>query len=450
MVSISEYHKIYIRSSLTIPESSFVTPMADEPNAPPQDRTYKVLLAQNDPQDRSFTRTFLQIVGGYEVIDVADGIGVIKQIKQRPDIILLDTVAQGKFLQALEIIRRSKALQAIPIAIYSNEQQKLPECIKKGADGFIVKPTSPSALLAKLWKLLGSESQKAASAAGFSDKYKRDLSQIENLPTLPVVYTEVDQLCKNPDVSADQLSKVIETDPSISLKLLSLANSAFFGFSRKINSIRDAVSLLGNQTVQNTILNIAVFEATKDLENTAGLDKGEFWVHSSAVGSTARYLAEALKLDRPESYTAGIIHDMGKIIMDALYSDFYTEVLQKVEKENISILKAEEDVIGLDHGEIGKELCESWQLPQELIEAVAYHHRPSSAEKDSQIASLVNIGDAIARKLGVGSGGDATVPEPHPAALKKLDITLEQLQEWEEDIKAAVDRDKSILSILQK
>ncbi|MBT3602138.1 MAG: hypothetical protein HN521_03645, partial [Candidatus Latescibacteria bacterium] len=107
--------------------------MADEPNAPPQDRTYKVLLAQNDPQDRSFTRTFLQIVGGYEVIDAADGIGVIKQIKQRPDIILLDTVAQGKFLQALEIIRRSKALQAIPIAIYSNEQQKLPECIKKGA-----------------------------------------------------------------------------------------------------------------------------------------------------------------------------------------------------------------------------------------------------------------------------------------------------------------------------
>lgn len=424
--------------------------MANETTAPTQDHTNKVLLAQYDPQDRSFTRAFLQIVGGYQVIDAADGISVIKQIKNRPDIIILDTVAQGNFLRALEIIRRSKALQGIPIAIYSNEQQKLPECIKKGADGFIVKPSSPTAFLAKLWKLMGSESQKAASAAGFASKYKRDIKQIENLPTLPVVYTEVDQLCKNPDVSADELSQVIETDPSISLKLLSLANSAFFGFSRQIKSIRDAVSLLGNQTVQNTILNIAVFEATKDLKDTAGLDKSAFWVHSSAVGSTARYIADALKLDRPESYTAGIIHDMGKIIMDALYTDFYTEVLLRVEKENVSLLKAEEDIIGIDHGEIGKELCESWQLPQELIQAVAYHHRPSSAEKDSQIASLVNIGDAIARKLGVGSGGDATVPEPHPAALKKLDLTPEQLQEWEEGIKEAVDRDKSILSILQK
>ncbi len=319
--------------------------MADEPNTPPKDSPYKVLLAQYDPQDRSFTRAFLQIVGGYVVLEVADGIGVIKNIKQSPDIIILDTIAQGDFLKALEIIRRSKALQSIPIVIYSNEQQKLPECIKKGADGFIVKPSSPSTFLAKLWKLLGTQGQKAASASGFADQYKRDISEIENLPTLPVVYTKVDELCKNKDVSADELSQVIETDPSISLKLLSLANSAFFGFSRTIKSVRDAVSLLGNQTVQNTILNIAVFEATKDLKNTTGLDKSAFWVHSSGVGSTARFLADKLKLDRPESYTAGIIHDMGKIIMDALYTDLYKEVLELVEKDNISLLKAEEDIV---------------------------------------------------------------------------------------------------------
>ena len=424
--------------------------MPNDAPPPQQDTAYKVLLAQYDPQDRNFLRAFLQIIGGYTVIDAPNGIGVIKQLKQRPDIIILDTLAQGNFLRALEIIRRSQALKHIPIAIYSNEQHKLPECIKKGADGFIVKPSSPTALLAKMWKLLGNESQKAATAAGFASKYKRDLNEIENLPTLPTVYTEVDQLCKNPDVSADDLSKVIETDPSISLKLLSLANSAFFGFSRQIKSVRDAVSLLGNQTVQNTILNIAVFEATKDLKQTAGLDKSAFWVHSSAVGSTGRFIAEKLKLDRPEGYTAGIIHDMGKIIMDALYTDFYIEVLEKTQEGNISLLKAEEEIIGLDHGQIGKELCESWNLPQELIEAVAYHHRPGSAEKDSQIASLVNVGDAIARKLKVGSGGDDTQPEPHPAALSRLEISPEQLLEWEPEIQEAIDRDKAILSILQK
>lgn len=424
--------------------------MPEESDATPQNRPYKVIVAQHDPQDRSFTRTFLKTIGGYDVLDVSNGVGLIKQLKHRPDIILLDTVGQGGFLKALDIIRRSKALQNIPIAIYSHEQNKLQECIKKGADGFIIKPSAPSMLLAKMWKLLGKESQQQATAAGFANKFKRDIQSIDNLPTLPTIYAEVDQLCKNPDVSADDLSKVIETDPSISLKLLSLANSAFFGFSRQIKSVRDAISLLGNQTVQNTILNISVFEATKGLKDSAGLDKASFWLHSSAVGSTARFLSEALKLDRKESFTAGIIHDMGKIILDALYTDFYVEVLQSVEKENVSLYKAEEEIIGLNHGLIGKELCESWQLPTALVQAVAFHHRPSSADSDKQIASLINVGDAIARKLNVGSGGDKTLPDPHPGALQTLQISPEQLQDWEPQIKEAIDRDKAILSILNK
>lgn len=424
--------------------------MAEDTPQSPENQAFKVLLAQHDPQDRNFTRAFLKVLGGYEVIEVQNGIGLIKNLKQRPDIILMDTVAQGGFLRALEIIRRTKALANIPIAIYSHEQQRLPECIQKGADGFIVKPSAPGALLAKIWKLLGEDSQRVATAAGFASKYKREIKEIDNLPTLPTVYAEVDRLCKNPDVSADELSKVIETDPSISLKLLSLANSAFFGFSRQIKSVRDAISLLGNQTVQNTILNISVFEATKGLKNSGGLDKNAFWVHSSAVGSAARFLSDKLKLDRTEAFTSGIIHDMGKIILDSLYADFYSEVLQMVEKEKVSILKAEEEVIGLGHGQIGKELCEAWQLPQELVDAVTYHHTPSSAQKDKELASLINVGDVLARKLGVGSGGDDKIPDIHPSSLTRLNLKPESLQEWEEDIKSAIDRDKAILSILKK
>ena len=423
-------------------------PEAQEVSNDPQ--AQKVLLAQFDAQEREFTRLFLQSVGGYEILEATNGVGVIKQLKKRPNLILLDTVAQGGFIRALEIIRRTKALQNIPIAVYSHEQNRLPECIKKGADAFIIKPSPPGMLLGKIWKLLGAESQRAATAVGFAQKYKKDLQDIDNLPTLPTVYAEVDNLCKNPDVSADDLSKVIETDPSISLKLLNLANSAFFGFSRQIKTARDAVSLLGNQTVKNTILNIAVYEATKDLTETAGLDKTAFWMHSAGVGSIARFVSEQLKLDRTESFTAGIIHDMGKMIMDALYTDFYTEVLHQVEKDNVSIFVAEEDVIGLNHSQIGKELCESWSLPAELIDAVACHHHPRSAENDSEIASLIQIADSIARKLEVGSGGDPTVPDLHPAALKRLNITQEQLDTWEPEIVEAVDRDKAILSILQR
>jgi len=413
-------------------------------------RPKKILIAQQDPQERTFIRLFLELVGGYEVIEAPHGVGLIKALKNRPDLILMDTVAQGNFIRALEIIRRNRVLGQIPIAVYSHEQQKLAECVKKGADGFVIKPTPPAILLGKLWKLLGEESQKEATAAGFASKYKRDITKIDNLPTLPTVYTEVEGLCKNPDVSADELSKVIETDPSISLKLLNLANSAFFGFSRQIKSVRDAISLLGNQTVQNSVLNIAIFEATKDLKNSAGLDKNAFWLHSAAVGACARVLTEKLNLDRPESFTAGIIHDMGKIILDALYTDFFAEAIARVQSSDLTLYQAEEETIGLNHCQIGRELCENWNLPVELIEAVSYHHRPSSAEKDSQMASLIHLGDILSRKFGVGSGGDSQVPEPMPGAFKRLQITEEQLEALEPEMQEAIDRDKAILSILQK
>jgi len=262
---------------------------------------------------------------------------LIKALKDRPDLILMDTVQNGQFLLALEIIRRTSAYAETPIIMYSNEQQILPTIANKGINGFIVKPVAPGVLLGKLWKALEDESRKAAEAASFSDKFRRDLDKIENLPTLPVVFTEVDRLCKNPDVGADELSKVIETDPSITLKLLSLANSAFFGFSRKINTVHEAISLLGNKTVQNAILNISVYEATKNLGGSAGLDKKAFWGHAAGVGSVARFLCKELKIDRDEAFTAGIVHDMGKIILDSMYAEFYKDVLTKVQNEAVSL-----------------------------------------------------------------------------------------------------------------
>ena len=413
------------------------------------DTRRRILVAQDNPTDREFACRFLGTLGGYDITQVEDGISLIKALKTRPDLILMDTIRKGKFLQALEIIRRTAAFADTPIVIYSAEQHVLPALANKGINGFIVKPVPPGVLLGKLWKVLGDEGGKAASAASFSDKFRKDLDKIDNLPTLPAVFAEVDRLCKNPEVGADELSKVIETDPSITLKLLSLANSAFFGFSRKINTVHEAISLLGNKTVQNAILNIAVFKAAKDLDNSAGLDKKAFWIHSAGVGSVARFICNKLKIDRDEAFTAGIVHDMGKIVLDSLYAEFYRDVLAKTQSEEISIYDAEESIIGLTHTTIGKELAESWNLSPELVSAVAHHHHPRKAEQDKQIAHLIHVGDCVARKLGMGSGGDAVVPKVPEESFKELGISSDQLTEWEPEIKEAVDKDRSILAILQ-
>ena len=408
----------------------------------------KILVSQQEATDRKFIRSFLQTVGDFEVTEASNGIDLIKKLKILPDLILLDTQLKGDVIRALELMTRAPKLKNTPIVILSYEQSKVRTCFEKGADGFIIKPFSPEILIAKIWKILGIDQTEASAGSTFTRSYKKQIRQIENLPTLPSVYAEVDRLCKNPDVAAEELSRVIEADPPITLKLLKLANSAFFGFSRKITTIKDAISLLGNKTVRNTILNISIYEATKNLAESGGLDRKQFWIHSVGCGSIARFLNKKLKLGREESFTAGIVHDMGKIILDSLYSDYYREVLKIAEENDLPVRDAENQVLGIDHGSIGLELAGHWKLPEELLEAIANHHTPSHSEKDTQIASLTHVGDALCRRLNIGSGGDATVPEPEEKALERLDLTLENLTEWEDEINEAVTRDKAIIAVL--
>ncbi len=408
----------------------------------------KILLAQQDPADRRFVQTFLEVVGGYEVVEARNGIDLVHKLKLRPDLIILDTQLQGDVVRVLELMVRAPALEHTAIAVLSYEQTKIRTCLEKGADGFIVKPFSPDTLLAKIWKVLGTEQPVAAAAPAFTRDYKKQIARIENLPTLPSVYAEVDKVCQNPDASAEELSGVIETDPAITLKLLKLSNSAFFGFTRKIKTVKDAVSLLGNKTVRNAILNISIYEATKDLATSAGLNKKLFWAHSAGCGSIARFLSERLKMGREDSFTAGIIHDMGKIILDAIYSDYYKEVLRLVAAKDISILEAEQQVMSLAHTDIGLELATHWRLPEELLEAITYHHAPARAEKDPQVAALIHLSDALCRKLQIGSGGDNVVPEMDPKALERTGLTPENLADWQDEILQVVTRDKAIMNVL--
>lgn len=268
------------------------------------------------------------------------------------------------------------------------------------------------------------------------------------MPTLPTVYAQVEELCADPNVEAGELAKIIETDPSITLKLLRLSNSAFFGFTREIKSIGDAVSLLGNETVKNAVLSISVFEATKDMDESAGIDRKAFWQHATAVGSIVRFIAKKMNIQREECFTAGILHDVGKIVLDGLFADFYSGALKAVAGQKVSLFEAEESAIGLTHTKLGHELAESWGIPGGLAQAILYHHRPKSSEGDAELASLVHIGDAYARNLEFGSGGDPYVPVIQPFAFSHLGISGNDMTGWEEEMKQVVEKDMAFLSAI--
>ena len=372
--------------------------------------------------------------------------GVIRELLRNPDLILVDPHVRGNFLRSVELIRRMPKLNHVAIALLTGDLDQAERCAGKGFNGYIGKPFRPDSILAKVWKIL--DSVPPLPGDGGNASLNVEVDDIEGLPTLPTVYAQVEQKCADPNVGADQLAEVIETDPSITMKLLKLSNSAFFGFRREIKSVRDAVSLLGNETVKNAVLSISVFEATKDQKESAGLDKKEFWRHSTAVGSAARFIAKKMKIQRDEAFTAGILHDIGKVILDGLFIEFYEPILALVKEKQISLFEAETAGLQLTHSGLGKELAESWKIPAGLIDAIAFHHTPKSSDLDPELCNLVHIGDVCARNLGFGFGGDPYTPVLDPFAAEHLAVTGDDLLGWEEELSQVIDKDMAFLSAI--
>lgn len=419
--------------------------MADTLN-PPEEPPKVLVLAQREMPDQNFAQVLLEKIGGFRVAPARTAQDVIQRLQHSPNLILIDPHIEGNFMRAMELLRRMPKLNHVGIAVLSGDQKGVKKCVGKGFNGYILKPYTPEQLLASVWKIL--DSVPPLPKDGGPATLNVDIDKIEGLPTLPTVYAQVEELCKDPDVDADELAKVIETDPSITMKLLKLSNSAFFGFSREIKSVLDAVALLGNETVQNAVLSISIFEALKDQKDSAGLDKKEFWKHSAAVGSIVRFITKKMKLDREEAFTSGILHDIGKVILDGLFAEFYANVIKSVNENKLHILDAEETSLSLTHAKLGQELAESWGIPPRLIEAISYHHSPKRADLDCELACLVHVADAIARNLKYGSGGDPYVPVIQKFALEQLAISAEDITGWEKEMTQVIEKDMAFLSAI--
>ena len=161
-----------------------------------------------------------------------------------------------------------------------------------------------------------------------------------------------------------------------------------------------------------------------------------------------RFVSQKLRIVREEGFTSGILHDIGKVVLDSMYAEFYGGVLEAVAERNISISEAEELSLGLSHARLGQELAESWGIPPRLTEAISHHHRPEKAELDPEIASLVHVANAVCRNLGFGSGGDPLVPVVHPFALNQLAVEPEDLVNWEGEMTQVIEKDMSFLSAI--
>lgn len=256
------------------------------------------------------------------------------------------------------------------------------------------------------------------------------LKEVEELPTMSPVTQQVLKLTGDPTASVSELSEAILQDQVLTAKVLKMANSAYYGYSRKIFNINEAIVILGFNGIRSLVLAASVFNIMNTDVDGYFLPKGELWRHSMITALFARSLAQKVDIGlREPAFIAGLIHDIGKIILNTFLKDHFKIVIDLVETGKINFMEAERKVLGYDHAAVGAIVSERWNLPMMLTEAIALHHTPGEATINPILTSLIHVADALSMSIGAGLGGDGMLYPFDDLALERLNLTGQMLEE---------------------
>ncbi len=199
---------------------------------------------------------------------------------------------------------------------------------------------------------------------------------IEALPTLPEVIVKLMAATSDPDSSAEDVTEILVRDPALSAQILKIVNSAAFGMYERIGDLNQAIVLLGFNRIRDLALTAGVIRLLK-AKKSAHFDFRKLWVHSIVVAQLSSQIAKSLQTVRPElAYVAGLLHDVGKIIMYRYDPNMFLELVQLARNEHVSLAEVEKRVLDTDHCEVGAWLAEGWNFPVELIGGIRHHENP--------------------------------------------------------------------------
>ena len=259
---------------------------------------------------------------------------------------------------------------------------------------------------------------------GTIEKNKTDqiLARVKSFPGLPGAAVRLLALLRDTQTSVSQVEAILRNDPSLTANVLKLTNSAYFGLSSKIASVRQAVLLLGSKKLIQLVLASCVRTVMDRAIEGYNLPAGELWRHSIAVSVTAEALAAELKIPMTDVvFTTALLHDVGKLALGA----FVREDLEKIENTasgSIPFEAAEQSVLGINHAEIGALILKNWLFPPDVVSAVRWHHDPEAGGATSSLTDIVHVADVLSLMIGIGVGREGLQYQASAAATKRLGI----------------------------
>lgn len=251
--------------------------------------------------------------------------------------------------------------------------------------------------------------------------------QIRDLPPLPSIVLDLISSFEREDVDVALLAEKISRDQALSAKMLRLANSSFYGLPSKVSTVNQAIVVLGFDSARALAVAsnvIESFEAGKAGE----IDVAEFWRHSIATALCARGLARHAGLAQDHAFIAGLLHDIGRLVLASGFPEHYAQVIDYCAREGTSLGEAELRVLGVDHQRVGQLLGEAWKFPVAIQRAIGQHHGPAGTGL-ADLPGLIHAANAVVQALDLGSSEYAAVPRLHDATWTSLRISFEQLHE---------------------
>ena len=265
------------------------------------------------------------------------------------------------------------------------------------------------------------------------------ISKVDEIPAFPQTVLNIMELLREPRSAAIDIEREIMKDQGLTTKVLKMANSAFYSGRRQIKTVVDATVLLGFDTVQSLVLASTVGKVMgKELKGYS-YERDALWRQSQISAIMARTIAKRSRFSNPDiAYTAGLLKDVGKVILDEYVHDSYKTILERLASENISYVAAEEEVLGFNHGQVGAKIVDKWNLAAELVEAIEHHHNPFQAFMNIELVSIVHISDALVMMMGLHDGIDTLAHEFFSDAVKILNLTEDDLNKIMVDVEGIV------------
>jgi len=274
---------------------------------------------------------------------------------------------------------------------------------------------------------------------------------IKNMPSLPTSVAKVLEVCNTPQVSPADLNHVISLDPVLVGRVLKLINSAYYGLGQPVTSLARAIIMLGINTVKNLALSTTVMSRLSSKKKSPGLHMEGFWRHSLCVGVSAKLMAKKRGIDpklTEEYFTAGLLHDIGKIPLNAVFSKEYMLTVSAADRNRTSLVQAEDETLGLNHCTSGAMISEAWKLDGAVGDAIMFHHYYADYSGDyKDLLYSIVAANQFASLSGIGFSGDRYPEKTSPEIWKTLNISRDFLVDIEESVNSEIEKAEIFLKI---